>query len=71
MVVLIKSLRETIKSAVATEKRGDDIRVTEALTFLGLLADRPAAERLLEQLTAAGVMAVDPRLTLLRLNAAL
>ncbi len=61
-----------LTKAIADAKRpGDETATTQALTFLGLLADRDAAERLLNHLTSAGLMAVDPRLTLLRLNAAL
>ncbi len=54
----------------------DDGRVAHyvalALTNLGLIATADASERLLNHFTtAAGLMAADPRLALLRLNAAL
>jgi hypothetical protein len=41
------------------------------LLSLGLLASRAAAKQALEQLAAAGLIASDPRLDMLRLNAAL
>ena len=41
------------------------------LLALGLLASRAAAKQALEQLAAAGLIASDPRLDMLRLNAAL
>jgi hypothetical protein len=44
---------------------GDELRL------LGLLASRAAARRALEQAAAAGLLAADPRLDTLRLNAAL
>ena len=66
-----KALSELIKTIVEPPNTADDARASEALAFLALLADQAAATTLLEKLTGAGVMAVDPRLTLLRLNAAL
>ncbi|MHA3916333.1 DUF5691 domain-containing protein [Halovulum sp. GXIMD14793] len=48
-----------------------DHQIGSVLTYLGMLLDRAAAAALLEKLTQAGLLLVDPRLTLLRLNAAL
>lgn len=45
--------------------------VAEGLINLGLIVDRPAAARLLEDLTNKGFIAADPSLTMLRLNASL
>ena len=67
----MKALPQLVQQAVEAEHRHQEAFVAQALAFLGLLVDRDAAERLIETLTTAGVMAVDPRLTLLRLNAAL
>ncbi len=65
------ALTELIALAVQTEKPAQEQAVAAALNFLGLIAAREAAASLVERLTAAGVMTVDHRLTLLRLNAAL
>ena len=67
----MKALPQLVQQAVEAEHRHQEAFVAQALAFLGLLVDRDAATRLIETLTTAGVMAVDPRLTLLRLNAAL
>ena len=64
-------LAELIMLAAQDDKTGREQTITTALNFLGLIADRDAATTLVERLLAAGIMAVDPRLTLLRLNAAL
>lgn len=45
--------------------------VGETLFELGLLAEQPAAAALIPVLAASGLMAVDPRLDMLQLNAAL
>jgi len=59
-------------SAMAESKnRATEAQAAEGIIFLGLIADRDAANRILETIVASGVLAVDPRLTLLRLNAAL
>ena len=44
---------------------------SDELLALGLIASRPAARQALEQLAAVGLIASDPRLDMLRLNAAL
>ena len=67
----IKHIPKLSASIVEPQSPRDEGLATQSLAFLGLLSDREAAARLLETLTTAGVMAVDPRLTLLRLNAAL
>jgi len=54
--------------------KAEDVKPTDQsaeLLALGLLASRPAAEQALEQLAAAGLIVSDPRLDMLRLNAAL
>ena len=68
---LCTGLAELIMLAAQDDKTGREQTITTALNFLGLIADRDAATTLVERLLAAGIMAVDPRLTLLRLNAAL
>jgi Family of unknown function (DUF5691) len=67
-----------LTSAVAAAHGEDDARRQPAnalleamLTRVALLADAPAAVALLARLTAAGVSSADPRLDLLRFNAAL
>ena len=45
--------------------------LSAGLANLGLLADQPAAATLIGQLTAEGLMAADPKLDMLQLNAAL
>jgi hypothetical protein len=54
-------------------KSGDDkgAGITGELQDLGLLASRSAALQAFEALAAAGVIASDPRLDMLTLNAAL
>ena len=64
-------LSDLTKALVDPKGPGDETMAMQALAFLGLLADRDAAQQILNHLTAAGLMAVDPRLSLLRLNAAL
>ena len=71
MIAKVKALPELIKLAADPEQANQDHLIADALHFLGLISTREAAEALLEQLLAAGVMSVDPRLTILRLNAAL
>jgi len=66
-----KPLVELIKLTVDNDKNAQDQTILTALNFLGLIADRDTAAALVDRLLAAGVMTVDPRLTLLRLNAAL
>ena len=66
-----KALDELIALAVQNEKSIYEQPIAASLGFLGLIADRDAAAAIVERLIAAGVMTVDPRLTLLRLNAAL
>lgn len=70
-VIARLKLRDLTKALVDPEKPGADTVATQSIAFLSLLADRDAANRLLDHLTSAGLMSVDPRLTLLRLNAAL
>lgn len=53
----------------AEDKRAGDH--ADALLALGLIASRRAARQALDQLTATGLIASDPRLDMLRLNAAL
>ena len=65
------ALTKLIALAAQNDKTVQDQAIETALSFLGLIVDRDAAVALVERLLAAGVMAVDPRLTLLRLNAAL
>jgi hypothetical protein len=55
-----------LMSALAADKD-----VTLELQSLGLLASRTGARAAIERLTAAGMPASDPRLDILRLNAAL
>lgn len=66
-----KPLMDLIKLTVQDDKNTQDQMIAEALNFLGLIADRDTAAALVDRLLAAGVMTVDPRLALLRLNAAL
>jgi hypothetical protein len=67
-----------LTSAVEAAHGDDDVRRRPAdalletmLTRVALLADAPAAVALLARLIAAGLSPADPRLDLLRLNAAL
>jgi len=53
-----------------TEK-GSLAEMSAELLALGLIASRPAAKEALEQLATVGLIASDPRLDMLRLNAAL
>ncbi|WP_294329804.1 DUF5691 domain-containing protein [uncultured Sphingomonas sp.] len=59
------------QALLAAAKAGDVGDATTELLALGLLASRDAARQALDQLAAAGVIAADPRLDMLRLNAAL
>ena len=57
-----------------TALRSDDAKPSDQaaeLHALGLIASREGARRSLERLTAAGLLQGDPRLDMLRLNAAL
>ncbi|MEP9403358.1 DUF5691 domain-containing protein [Sphingomonas silueang] len=69
---------EAIRTAAGTALLGalasDNARSgdqADALLALGLIASRSAARQALDQLAAAGLAASDPRLDMLRLNAAL
>lgn len=55
---------------LGTEEAKSNERSAE-LTALGLIASRGAARQAIEQVVAAGLIASDPRLDMLRLNAAL
>lgn len=66
-----KPLAELIKLTVQNDRNIQDQSIATALNFLALIADRDTAAALLERLLAAGVMTIDPRITLLHLNAAL
>lgn len=66
-----KHLPELVGRAVAEDKPAEAAKVAAALAFLGHALTRDAVSQLLDNLTKAGLMVVDPRLTLLRLNAAL
>src|SRR5262249_14908713 len=57
-------------AALRVAIKADAIKPDE-LVALGLLTSRAAARRALEQLAAAGLIWSDPRLDMLRLNAAL
>lgn len=67
----IKKLPDLIKLTAQNETSNLEHVIAASLNLLGLIADREAAAALVERLIAAGVMTVDPRITLLRLNAAL
>ncbi len=56
--------------ALKADNRGSGNHADELLA-LGLIASRSAARQALDQLAAAGLIASDPRLDMLRLNAAL
>ncbi|MEM9341794.1 MAG: DUF5691 domain-containing protein [Pseudomonadota bacterium] len=61
-----------ITSALTESKNANtEAQAAAGVMFLGLIADRDAATRIVDTLVAGGVLPVDPRLTLLRLNAAL
>jgi hypothetical protein len=61
-----KALLDALKAEdMRSEDRADELLV------LGLIASRSAARQALDQLAAAGLIASDPRLDMLRLNAAL
>ena len=64
-------LPDLIQRTVHSDKPAEEHLITKALAYLGLLANRDAAQSLLDRLTDAGALTVDPRLTVLRLNAAL
>ena len=69
-----RAFLDNLKKVLADDqgkRRQEEALLTEGLVNLGLLADQSAAAKLLEQVTAAGMMSVDPQLDLLHLNAAL
>jgi hypothetical protein len=57
--------------ALKTDETGKRADLTAELNALGLVASRPAAKSALDRLASAGLLAADPRLDMLRLNAAL
>ncbi|MEM7721983.1 MAG: DUF5691 domain-containing protein [Pseudomonadota bacterium] len=59
------------EKAVKDEKDTSAHAVNMGFANLGLIADRAAAQSLTDHFTSAGLMAADPRLAMLRLNAAL
>lgn len=65
------SAGQALLAAVRASDAGDAGDVATELLALGLLASRDAARQALDQLAAAGLIAADPRLDMLRLNAAL
>lgn len=58
-------------AAVARDESGRNAALTAELQALGLAASREGAERAIKMLGKAGVIRSDPRLDMLRLNAAL
>ena len=67
-------LSAPVGKALLTALRSDDAKPSDhvaELHALGLIASREGARRSLERLTAAGLLQGDPRLDMLRLNAAL
>jgi len=65
------ALRDLAKQFSGELGPAEERMLTRALSFLGLLADREAALALMDIFTQAGALAVDNRLSLLRLNTAL
>ena len=69
-----RTLMATLKTCLADEQgkhRQEDAQLAAGLANLGLLIDQPGAVALIDRLTASGLMAADPKLDLLYLNAAL
>ena len=69
-----RALMATLKTCLADEqgkRRQEDFMLSAGLANLGLLADQACALALIDRLTASGLMAADPKLDLLNLNAAL
>lgn len=64
-------LRDLTAKITEDAKPAEERLIAQSLGFLGLLADRDAANALMESFTAAGALTVDSRLSLLRLNTAL
>jgi hypothetical protein len=67
----LMSALEAVRGEDEAQRRAADAVLTTALSRLALLAAAPAAADLLARLTASGLSPADPRLDLLRLNAAL
>lgn len=65
------AIRTPAGTALLGALQAEDGDQAPELLALGLIASRTAAKQALEQLTAAGLIASDPRLDMLRLNAAL
>jgi hypothetical protein len=58
-------------AALKTDETARRTDLTAELHAVGLVASRPAAQAALDRLARAGLLAADPRLDMLRLNAAL
>lgn len=67
----LMSAVEAARGDDEAQRRAADVILDTALSRIALLAAAPAATALLARLTASGLSPADPRLDLLRLNAAL
>ncbi|MGD9917940.1 MAG: DUF5691 domain-containing protein [Paenirhodobacter sp.] len=65
------TLLATFQAEVGGATPATAVSAAQGLAHLGLIADRAAAHALIDQFTRAGLGLADPRLALLRLNAAL
>lgn len=65
------TLLATFQAEVGGATPATAVSAAQSLAHLGLIADRAATHALIDQFTRAGLDLADPRLALLRLNAAL